>query len=474
MVFSSRIFLFVFLPIALLVYFVTPRRFRRVPLLVISLVFYGWAGLDFLLVLAGCTLIDFAGGWLTGSLREEREKLAKIVIGLSVAGNLLLLAYFKYFNFFMSSVNGATGLDLPLRQIILPLGISFYVFGGISYLLDVNSGKIGAEKNFLSFALFMSFFPKMMQGPIERYGNLSRQIAQSEPSSERFARGAFRFVLGMSKKVLIADPIGLMVNQIYANPALGNSAAVAWLGAIGYTLQIFFDFSGYTDMAIGLANMLGFDLMENFNFPYIATSIGEFWRRWHISLSSWFRDYVFLPLEFKRRKQKVFRQQSNTLIVFFLTGLWHGASWNFVVWGLWHGLFIVFERVFNLPKARFKVPRGARWLITLLALIVGWVLFRSPNLGYAFDTLGVMFGAVKAVDATATLSWYLNPKLLLVLGAAILACVPWLQVFPKVVERYRGTITATLAQDASFVLLLAASIISVIASAYSSFIYFQF
>jgi alginate O-acetyltransferase complex protein AlgI len=262
-----------------------------------------------------------------------------------------------------------------------------------------------------------------------------------------------------------------LVNQIYANPAVNNSLPVAWLGAIGYAFQIYFDFSGYTDMAIGLGKMFGFDLVENFNYPYISTSITEFWRRWHITLGAWFRDYVFYKLEFKRRKVKILRQETNTLIVFFLTGLWHGAAWNYIIWGLWHGVFIVMESVFRSTKIKFHLPVYIKWLITMLALLIGWVLFRSPDLKYAGEYIGIMFGFVRSVNNGIPLSWYLNAKIATVLGVAGLASVPWKIVFPSVVKRYEGTLARIIFQDVSFVILLILSIIFVVSSSYNSFIY---
>ena len=291
---------------------------------------------------------------------------------------------------------------------------------------------------------------------------------------DKFAVGAYRFVVGPAKKTVIADQLGVVVNQIYESLPLTHSIPVAWLGAIGYAFQIYFDFSGYTDMAIALGKMFGFDLVENFNYPYISTSITEFWRRWHITLGTWFRDYVFYKLEFKRRKVKRFRQETNTLIVFFLTGLWHGAAWNYIIWGLWHGVFIVIERFFKSRNTKFHLPVSVRWVITMLALLIGWVLFRSPSLKYAGEYLGVMFGFVRSINNGITLFWYLTPKIATILGLAALASIPWKMVFPRVVKRYDGTLGAIIFQDASFVVLLVVSIILVISSSYNSFIYFKF
>ena len=386
----------------------------------------------------------------------------------------MLLGYFKYFNFFTASFNWISGLNLPQKDLPLVLGISFFTFSGIAYILDLNLGKIKAEKNPLKFALYMSFFPKLIQGPISRYDDIHKQIIDREISIDKFASGASRFVVGLAKKVIIADQLGMIVDQIYAIPAINNSLPVAWLGAISFALQIYFDFSGYTDMAIGLGKMFGFDLVENFNYPYISTSITEFWRRWHMTLSSWFRDYVFYPLEFKRRGDKFLRQESNILIVFLLTGLWHGAAWNYILWGFWHGIVIVFENVFKSKRFKFNLPSYLKWLITMLILVIGWVLFRSPDLTYAGQYIGIMFGFVKAINNGITLSWYLNPKFIIILIAAIAANVPWKQVFPGLVNKYEGTSIGIIFQDVSFVILLIVSIVFVITSTFNSFIYFKF
>ncbi len=474
MVFSSQIFLFLFLPITLLGYYLIRKDLRNVYLVLVSFGFYAWAGVKLLLILLVSILINYAIGLLVGFLQDKNNSGKRAAVILGVVVNLLLLAYFKYFNFLVSTLNGLAGLDLPTRTILYILGISFFTFSGISYILDVDSGKAAAQKNPIKFALYMSFFPKLIQGPISRYNDINKQVNERAESVDKFAQGAYRFVIGLAKKTILADQLGVVVNQVFNTPASANTAPAAWLGAVAYALQIYFDFSGYTDMAIGLAKMFGFDLAENFNFPYISTSITEFWRRWHITLSTWFRDYVFFKLEFKRRKHKTLRQETNTLIVFFLTGLWHGAAWNFIVWGLWHGLFIAVEGFFKSRKLKFHLPWVVKWLITMLALLVGWVLFRSPDLRYALTYLGVMFGAVKASGQMTTLSVLLNAKVATLLAIACLASVPWKQVFPNLAKRLEKAPLSIAFQDVGFVVLLVLSIILVMSNSYNSFIYFKF
>lgn len=474
MVFSSRIFLFVFLPVVLLGYYLIHPKIKNIYLLFVSFAFYTWGVKSLVIVLLISIVLNYLSGLLIAYFKKKAVRLTPAIVALSISLNLLLLGYFKYYNFFISTIDGISGLSLPLKEIAIPLGISFFTFSCISYLLDLNLGIIEVEKNPISFALYVSFFPKLLQGPISRNRNISQQINTRETSLSKFSSGAYRFVVGLAKKVILADQLGLVVDQIFANPAMNNSIGTAWLGAVGYTLQIFFDFAGYTDMAIGLGKMFGFDIEENFNFPYISQSITEFWRRWHITLSSWFRDYVFTPLEFKRRKTKILRQETNTIIVFLLTGLWHGAGWTFVLWGLWHGLFILFERIYSTPKSKLHFPSYLKWLITMAALIVGWVLFRSPDLKYTLDYLGVMFGVVKSAEEVMGLSFYINSKVLSILSIGLIACVPWKDVFPSVTKRFTDTVPAKFLQVIFFLILLLASMMIVISSSYNAFLYFQF
>ena len=348
------------------------------------------------------------------------------------------------------------------------------MFSAISYQYDIYNNRIAPQKNIAEFLLYMSFFPKLLQGPITRAGDFAAQLSKNKLDLDSLSRGVYRFTVGLAKKVIIADQLGAMVDQIFANPANANGVSVAWLGAFGYAMQIFFDFSGYTDMAIGLGQMLGFNLPENFNFPYLALNISDFWRRWHITLSSWFRDYVFYPLEFKRRKQKVFRTESNTLIVFFLTGFWHGAGWQFIVWGMWHGVFSSLEAFLRAKKVKTKAPEIVRYLVTMLIVLVGWVLFRSPGIKYGLQYLGVMFGLVKPIETGLTLGWYLNGKVAFTLLLAVLACIPWKQWMPKLFEKLADSKLNDPIRLVAFLILLGFSIMMVMSSTYSSFIYFKF
>ena len=474
MVFSSQIFLFVFLPLCLLGAYLSPPKFRKYFLILASLGFFSWTGKLPLAIFIAFILLNYGFGLLLGKTREAGSFGKKISIWIVILSNVIFLLAFRYQPFITSFLTGAVGLELPKFDLPVLLGVSFFVFSAISYQYDIYYHKIAPQKNFVDFLLYMSFFPKLLQGPITRAGDFLAQITESKLNVDQLSRGIYRFTVGLAKKVIIADQLGVMVDQIFAIPANANGVSVAWLGAFSYAMQIFFDFSGYTDMAIGLGQMLGFNLPENFNFPYSALSISDFWHRWHITLNSWFRDYVFYPLEFKRRKQKVFRTESNTLVVFFLTGFWHGAGWQFMVWGLWHGLFASLEAFLRNKKVKVKAPALIRYLATMLIVLVGWVLFRSPDLKYGLQYLGVMFGLVKPIDTGLMLSWYLSGKIAFILLLAILACVPWKHLLPKFSEKISGSALNDPVRLIVFTVLLGFSLMLVISSTYSSFIYFKF
>ncbi len=474
MVFSSSFFLFLFLPIALLGYFIVPSRFRNIYLLFISFAFFASAGKQALAILIVIILLNFGLGLLIERFKMSGDKsLRRFSVITTVIVNISALVLFKYFNLLVSTVNDVTGMNIPQREIVVLVGISFFTFSALSYILDVNSGKVSAHKNFLEYALYISFFPKLLQGPITRFSTFLPQFSKRSFNLTNFSDGIMRFAQGLAKKVIIADQIGVMVNEVFSVPAQANSSAAAWIGAIGYALQIYFDFSGYTDMAIGLAKLFGFTLPENFNFPYISTSVSEFWRRWHITLSSWFRDYLFIPLEFKRRRQKFLRTETNVLIVFLLTGLWHGASWNFVIWGLWHGVFIALEVFLKSRRVNLKLPYWFRLMGTLLILLIGWVIFRSENLTYAAQYLSVMFGFVRSEVDGNLLSSLINAKVIVIMLLGILLCLPWKNWVGNLEDRV-GTAPYHLMRTVSFVVLFILSVIFVLSSTFNPFIYFQF
>jgi alginate O-acetyltransferase complex protein AlgI len=316
----------------------------------------------------------------------------------------------------------------------------------------------------------MTFFPKVIQGPIARYKDVYEQIENRECSVEKFSYGIRRFIIGLAKKVIIANQLGIVADQIFAKAPNENSIAIAWIGAICYTIQIYFDFSGYSDMAIGLGKMFGFDFLENFNYPYISTSLTEFWRRWHISLSTWFRDYIYIPLGGNRKGNVYF----NSLIVFFVTGMWHGAAWNFIIWGLWHGLFLIIEKFLNRNNINIKLPRVIKWVYAMLIVTLGWVLFRSPDLSYALKYIGVMFGLAGTEDLGLTVFWYLSPKIITVILIALVASVPLKEKFSRVFRAVDGTYLKEISINIYLIIIFLISIMGVMTSTYSAFIYFKF
>lgn len=410
MLFSSIPFLYVFLPATLLLYFAAPRRMKNAVLLLCSLVFYGWGEPKYLLLM----LFSIAQGYLFGLLIEKyRGKTRSTVFfWLSIALSLLLLAYFKYADFFLDSFRAVTGLPVPALQIALPIGISFYTFQILSYVVDVRRGDASAQKNPIDLAAYIAMFPQLIAGPIVRYTDVAAQLRTRTHTRAGTAAGTRRFVLGLAKKILIANVLGQLVQQFQT--AQDPDMLFHWLYAVGFMLQIYFDFSAYSDMAIGLGAIFGFSFPENFNYPYCSASITEFWRRWHISLGSWFRDYVYIPLGGSRvGKWKLLR---NLLLVWAATGLWHGAAWNFVLWGLFYAVLLIAEKFALLPKLQ-KHPAIGR-VYTLLFVLLGFVLFDAPSLSAAASRIAGLFGGAGAgVESLYYLRSYAVVLLLAVLGA---------------------------------------------------------
>ena len=390
MVFSSLTFLFIFLPSVLFIYYLINTRFRNIFLTIASLIFYAWGEQKLVMLMIFSISINYLGGILISLMaREGRSKASRIFLFFFVAMNVLILGYFKYTNFIIANINEMGILSFSsLNEIILPIGISFFTFQGMSYLIDVYYEKVDSQKSLVSLALYISMFPQLIAGPIVRYIDVSKQIeADRKFDILQFQRGVIRFIIGLFKKVIIANQMGFMADFVFNNSGEVGSVSL-WIGVVSYAFQIYFDFSGYSDMAIGLGKMFGFDFLENFNHPYISKSIQEFWRRWHISLSSWFRDYLYIPLGGNRKG--IGRTYVNLIIVFFITGLWHGASWNFIFWGLFHGFFLIWERI-GLSKFLNKAPNFVGHIYLALVVLVGWVFFRAENLSDAWQYLEGMF-----------------------------------------------------------------------------------
>jgi alginate O-acetyltransferase complex protein AlgI len=412
MLFSSLIFLFLFLPLVISFSLIPNARIQNYFLLAASLIFYAWGGVSYTLIMAISILMNY----LFGILIEKYPLRARLLLAIGVTLNLGMLAVFKYLNFIVESINGIApgGNVLPATSIALPIGISFFTFHGLSYIIDVYRKKFSAQRDLSILALYITLFPQLIAGPIIRYKDIYRQFVDRTTTSSKFAYGIKRFIIGLGKKVIIANTFASIADKIFALEAGELNLSLAWLGIIAYTIQIYFDFSGYSDMAIGIGRMFGFKFPENFNLPYIARSIQEFWRRWHISLSTWFRDYLYIPLGGNQvSAAKTFR---NLLTVFFLCGLWHGASWTFVVWGLYHGFFLGLERL-GLKRILDRTWKPIRHLYVMLVVMVGWVFFRADTFEHAAWFLSSMF-SFSGDTGFAFAASYLNDEVLVYLALA--------------------------------------------------------
>lgn len=464
------VFLFGFLPAVLVCYFLLPARWRtgrNTVLLIFSLAFYCWGGVALLPAL----LVSCVGNWAAALWAAPGRRGRKAVYGIALAGNLLMLGYFKYTGFLLENLQ-ALGLDVTVPSIALPAGISFFTFQAMAYLTDVYRGTIPAERSLPRLTLFMAFFPQLLQGPILRYGEFAPALTQRQENSEDAAAGATRFCFGLAKKVLLADSLGVIADAAFSS---GDrlTMSLAWLGGIAYTLQLYFDFSGYTDMAIGLGRIFGFRLPENFNYPYISKSAAEFWRRWHMTLSFWFRDYVYIPLGGNRCSRG--RQILNLMAVWMLTGLWHGSAWNFVLWGLYYALLLMGEK-FLWGKFLEKLPAAVRHVYALVLIIIGWVLFRSGSLAQVGQMVAAMFGAAPGGLWQPETAYYLHQfrwELLL----AIPASLPVKQVLEERPAVRKGKGAQALLILGPKVLgfgLLGWSVVRLLSSTFRSFLYFQF
>ena len=469
MVFSSAVFLFIFLPVVFVLSRVLPGiRAKNILLLIASLLFYAFGEPVYILLMLASILVNFTAGRL---LPLCGKGLDKLVLALAVVLNLGMLSLFKYTDFFLTTVNQVFSLEIPLTGIALPVGISFFTFQGLSYVIDVYRDREMCAKSIVKLALYISLFPQLIAGPIVIYHDVANQIDHRETNPELTADGIRRFVLGLGKKLLLANTAGRMADLVFTATAQQLDIRVAWLGALCYCLQIYFDFSGYSDMAIGLGRMFGFQFLENFNYPYVSSSIKEFWRRWHISLSSWFRDYLYIPLG-GNRKGKL-RTEVNKGIVFFCTGLWHGASWNFVLWGLWHGVFIILEDL--LPKGG-KVRKALGHVTTLLIVLLGFVLFRADTLESAGLMFSQMFtGFAFTLQSDALLRDLLTPLNLATVALGVLCSLPLLPwVRYKAQGDGKGALALRVGSYALSAGLYLLCVMNLAGSAFNPFIYFRF
>lgn len=500
MVFSTIIFLCVFLPIVIIGYYLVPKPAKNMFLLICSLFFYAWGEPVYVLIMLASIAYNYLFGMFIANTRQD-----KLWMIISVVVNLLVLGVFKYSGFFIENIDKVIPNLLHVPDIALPIGISFYTFQGMSYCIDVYRDKEMVQKNPVNLALYIAMFPQLIAGPIVRYSDIRTELTGRSHNAEMFSEGAGRFIIGLSKKAILANTLGAVATNIMSEDLQTMGAGVAWIGAIFYTLQIYFDFSGYSDMAIGLGKIFGFHFSENFNYPYISKSIREFWRRWHISLSNWFRDYLYIPLGGSRRGNVYL----HLLIVFLATGIWHGAAWGFVLWGLWHGFFIIAERVVSNHKNNgSKTKSGIQgpacikkilgWIYTMLVVVVGWVLFALVSVRKTAQYLMVMFGLQKNAFVAYSPSYYLDKKTICIFVIALLACVPWKQVWRKwagndkaenekienekigndKLRKGNRTLTQTpvgmIGQKIVLLLLLVLCFIFIITGSYNPFIYFRF
>lgn len=466
MVFSSTIFLCVYLPLVLLGYYICPKKGRNLFLLIASLVFYAWGEPKYVFLMIFSILVNYIFGRLMDKHRENKKRL-KLMLVLSVVIDIGLLSVFKYTDFIITNVNAIFGANFDLLNIALPIGISFYTFQAMSYTIDVYRNDVRVQKNLIDFGMYITMFPQLIAGPIVRYADVQDQLAERSVTTADFSEGVMRFVVGLGKKVLLANQMGAVWSDIYA---LGGdvSALMAWTGAIAYTFQIYFDFSGYSDMAIGLGRMFGFKFPENFRYPYQSVSITDFWRRWHITLSTWFKEYLYIPLGGNRRG--LARQALNLLIVWSLTGFWHGAGWNFVMWGLYYFVILFIEKLFLL-KALDKLPKFFRHVYALLLIIIGWVIFASDDVSVLLPYLGSMFGANGAIGGMDVYTLLTKAVLL------IICCIASTELPKKLFLSAAGAMNEKAAFTLKSVLtiaLLALSMILLIGDSYNPFLYFRF
>lgn len=468
MVFSSLTFLFAFLPLTLIFYYLMPNnKAKNVVILISGIVFYAWGEPLYVFAMLMSTAIDYFAGIIIHH-NDDKPKVRTACLLVSLLMNLGLLGTFKYLGFIIDSLNAWFGLEITNPDLPLPIGISFFTFQSMSYTIDMYLGKIKVQKNVISFTAFVNLFPQIVAGPIVRYDDVAAELDNREINLDLIYEGVVCFITGAGKKVLIANGIGQLWNEAFALMGSEMSVLTAWLGIIGYTLQIYFDFSGYSDMAIGLGKMMGFNFPENFDYPYLSKSISEFWRRWHMTLGAWFRSYVYIPLGGNRCSK--WRNVFNLAVVWLLTGIWHGASWNFILWGCLYGVLIIMEKLF-LGKLLEKLPTAVRWFYTMLLVVLGWVLFVTPDLTTAFGYMGIMFGSTGILADSTALYLLINYGVMLILG--IFACTDaWKIIMEKVSAKLpvAVNIATPIAKIAVFILCIA----YLADATYNPFLYFNF
>ncbi len=477
MLFSSLIFLFVFLPIVLGIYFIVFKKSmlaKNMLLLFASLFFYAWGEPKFVLVMILSIIVNYIFGRVIDQKRIGRG-YAKLYLCLSIIFNIGILFIFKYLNFTISNINNVFGDIIPQTNIVLPIGISFFTFQAMSYVIDVYRGTVKVQKNLLYLALYISFFPQLIAGPIVRYSDIEEQISNRSVTFDDFSGGVRRFLIGISKKVILANNFALIADEAFSNVGEGNvSISFAWLGSIAYTLQIFFDFSAYSDMAIGLGRMFGFRFLENFNYPYISSSVSEFWRRWHISLGMWFRDYLYIPLGGSHVENKLLLVR-NLFIVWSLTGIWHGANWTFILWGLLYFMLLTFEKLTGIPKIfKHKFSKLIYGVFTFLCVNTGWVIFRADNISQAFNYLKAMAGVGNVELSNSLFNQYLGEYWVFILIGIIYSTSIFYYLRNKIRLNKRMNKIAEYTAMIVYNILFIISVSYLVMGAYNPFIYFNF
>lgn len=470
MLFSSITFLFIFLPLTLLLYYLVPFRMKNYVMLAASLIFYAWGEPVYIILMILSIILNYFCGQ---DIYEKRDnaRAMKMSLMFGVVMNLLILGFFKYYGLLMDTINAILPIDIPYRVLALPIGISFYTFQAMSYLIDVYRKEVKPQENVLYFALYISMFPQLIAGPIVRYIDIEEQLKERSINSTKFGEGAMYFIRGLAKKVVLANTFGSVYEQVAAMQMGSFSTLTAWVGAIAYAFQIYFDFGGYSDMAIGLGKMFGFEFLANFNYPYIAKSITDFWRRWHISLSTWFREYVYIPLGGNRCTPS--RHILNLLIVWMLTGLWHGAQWNFMFWGLYYGVILILEKYLWGSKIE-KLPAAVQHIYAFVLVLFGWVFFFSPTLGYAGQYLKVMFGigAKGIFDKQGFFMIFTNWLLIVI---AILASAPrGYKLLKKITGCWQSEEVRTIVTCAVYIAMFLLCIAFLVTETYNPFLYFRF
>ena len=464
MVFSSLVFMFAYLPITLLAYYLVPRQGRNIFLFIVNLIFYGWGEPKLVLLMVFNIFFNYIGGWLVDKYRADAKK-KKLFLILTCVLDIGILAVFKYTGMITETLNMLPFLNIPELQISLPIGISFYTFQTMSYVIDVYRDDAPVSKNFINFGTYVALFPQLIAGPIVRYRDVAEQLVNRRETLEMFTKGVKLFMVGLAKKVIIANTMGTLTTNIFATTD-ENGVVGTWVGMIAYTFQIYFDFSGYSDMACGLGNMMGFEFLKNFNYPYIAKSITDFWRRWHISLSTWFKEYVYIPLGGNRKGVK--RQILNLLIVWGLTGLWHGAAYNFVLWGLYYGLLLILEK-FVLKKFLDRLPSFVQHIYTLFIIIIGWGLFYFTDVGQLGEFMVDLFNFGNEICGAQAFNLIMSNLPMLIIAAV--ASTP---LAAMLYNRFEHTRFMWIPETLYCMGVLAVSTASLVNQSYNPFLYFRF